>query len=104
MESFDKNNSMGTLSFASELWLGSISHSKIVVKSGLLDMLEPSDAIMADKGIDISHLTSSRYIELIIPPKTGKRCKQKHMAALEIIETRIAAQRIHVEGYWSRVK
>lgn len=92
----------GVLSFASDLWLGGISDPKIVLKSGLLDMLESGDAIMGDKGFDISNMTTPKGIELIIPPK---RNKQKRMTSDQILCTRrIAAQRIHVERYMSRVK
>ena len=40
----------GATAFASELYPGSTSEKEIVVKSALLYVLQPGDAIMADKG------------------------------------------------------
>ena len=92
----------GVLSFVSDLWLGSISDQQIVLKSGLLDLLEKGDAILADKGFDMAKHTAERGIELIIPPK---KKKANQMLARDIILTRrIASLRIHVERYMARVK
>lgn len=92
----------GVLSFVSDLWLGSASDQQITLRSGLLDMLEKGDAIMADKGFEISKYTTERQIDLIIPPKKNKK---KKMSAEQIIKTRrVASMRIHVERYMARVK
>ena len=40
----------GATAFASELYSGSTSDKEIVIKSGLLHVLQPGDEIMADKG------------------------------------------------------
>ena len=87
----------GVVSFVSDLWVGSISD-----KSGLLDLLEPGDAIMGDKGFLISDLTTPRQIELIIPPQKSSKKEMSH----KDIETtrRIANCRIHVERHMERVK
>lgn len=58
----------GVVKFVSDCWTGSISDKSLTVKSGLLDLLEEGDAIMADKGFTISDLTTPRGIELIILP------------------------------------
>lgn len=62
------------VTFVSSLFTGSISDRKITEKSGLLDLLEPGDGCMADKGFTIEKLLSDRGATLIIPPfkMTGK--------------------------------
>ncbi len=43
----------GIVTFVSKLFPGSLSDKKLVVKSGLIDLLERGDSIMADRGFDI---------------------------------------------------
>ncbi|KAF8789403.1 hypothetical protein HNY73_007343 [Argiope bruennichi] len=43
----------GAISFISPLYCGSISDKELFIKSHLMDMLEPNDAVMADKGFQI---------------------------------------------------
>lgn len=90
----------GVITFVSDLWAGSTSDKQITKLSGLLDLCEPGDAIMADKGFLISDLTTPRGIKLIIPPFKTKRFTRR-----EIEETRrIANLRIDVERAMERVK
>ncbi|GBN70389.1 hypothetical protein AVEN_55136-1 [Araneus ventricosus] len=43
----------GTISFISPLYCGSISYKELFIKSQLMDLLEPNDVVMADKGFQI---------------------------------------------------
>ena len=84
---------------------GCISDKELTEKSGLLDLLEPGDAIMADKGFDIQETITKR--ETYVPPHLESR--QKQIPALDIERTRrIAELRIHVQqvigrGCWFEI-
>ncbi|XP_046556080.1 uncharacterized protein LOC124265345 [Haliotis rubra] len=58
----------GVVTFSSDLYCGSISDKQITKLSGLVELCEEGDAIMADKGFLISDFTTPRGIDLIIPP------------------------------------
>ena len=64
----------GSISFLSQLYGGSVSDQEITKTSGFLDLLEPNDSIMADKGFTIEDLCEERKASLNIPPfiQSGK--------------------------------
>lgn len=59
--------SCGVVTFVSQLFTGSTSHREIK-QSGLLDLLEPGDCCMADKGFTIERLLENVGARLVIPP------------------------------------
>ena len=61
-------NPSGIITLVSDLWGGSISDTQLTMKSGLLDLCNAGDGIMADKGFLISDLTIPCGMHLIIPP------------------------------------
>ena len=90
----------GTITFVSDLWVGSISDLQLTKNFGILEMLESVDQTMADKGFFISDLTAEKGVELVIPP-----LKNKQFMRTEIEETRMMANlRIYVEIAIARVK
>ncbi|XP_063052544.1 uncharacterized protein LOC134447152 isoform X1 [Engraulis encrasicolus] len=89
------------VTFVSSLFTGSISDRKITEKSGLLDLLEPGDGCMADKGFTIEKLLSDRGATLIIPPFK----MTDHFTEEDALKTQaIARLRILVERAIRRVK
>ncbi|XP_068723336.1 uncharacterized protein [Montipora capricornis] len=58
----------GAFTFISKLWSGSTSDRKIVQESGLIDLLEEGDHLMADRGFNIRDLLTRRGVKLNIPP------------------------------------
>ena len=92
----------GVVTFVSDLYCGSISDKQITNKSGLVELCEVGDAIMADKGFPISDLTTPKGIELIIPPF---KKKDRQFSKREVKQTQqIANLRIHVERQMERIK
>ena len=91
----------GAIRFVSNLYGGNISDRELTKQSGLLDLLEPGDSVMADRGFTIADMLDVRGVMLNIPPlKTNEQFTQR-----EITNTRrIANLRIHVERAIGRIK
>ena len=93
----------GLITFMSRAFGGRVTDAQITTQSGLLELLEPGDVVMADKGFPLieRHLMEKNSF-LIMPPKhTGKRQFEEH----ENKETyAIASVRIHVERAIARMK
>jgi len=92
----------GAVTFVSDLYGGHTSDRQIVELSGIIDLLEEGDSVMADKGFEIQDLIVKKKASLNIPP--FMRCKDQ-LDPDEEDETReIAAVRIHVERAIERIK
>ena len=92
----------GAVTFVSKLYPGNISDKELTRQSGLLDLLEHGDSIMADRGFNIMDDLAPRGVKLNIPPfLRGK----SQLDQRELIETRrIASLRIHVKRCMERIK
>ncbi|XP_060598702.1 uncharacterized protein LOC132752398 [Ruditapes philippinarum] len=91
----------GQVTFVSDLWVGSISDKQLTKQSGIINLCEEGDAIMADRAFTISDLTAPKGIKLIIPPFKRSNCK---FSKREVQQTRdIANARIHVERQIERI-
>lgn len=92
----------GAVNFISEAFVGATSDREIVIKSGLIDKLEKGDAVMADKGFDISDLLESKGILLNIPPFLKGN---KQLSDFAVMKTRVIAnKRILIENVNCRAK
>ncbi|XP_013403344.1 uncharacterized protein LOC106168719 [Lingula anatina] len=92
----------GFITFVTDLVPGRMSDKDITENSGLLDLLEEGDSVMADRGFLIDEYLAEKKIGLNIPPfMSGK----PQLSPGEEDETRsIAKVRIHVERVIGRVK
>lgn len=78
-----------------------MSDKAITNESGILDLLDDGDNIMADRGFDIKDILPPG-VDLNLPPFKGKR---DQLTAQEVEDTaRIASVRIHVERAIGRIK
>lgn len=92
----------GPVIFVSNLYSGSISDVELTKKCGLLDLLEPGDGVMADKGFTIGKLLEERNCSLIIPHFLQAR-GQFSTHEIQNNDT-ITTFRVHVERAIRRVK
>ena len=92
----------GAITFVSKLFSGSISDKELTRQSGLLDLLDAWDSVMADKGFDIAEYLIPRGVQLNIPPFLRGTDQFSHKQLVE--NRRIASLRIHVERAMERIK
>ena len=92
----------GATAFVSELYPGSISDKEIVKRSGLLEVLQPGDEIMADKGFLIQDELVSVGATLVML----KFLKNRKQFTKEEAEhnKKVACLRVHVERCMKRIK
>ena len=84
----------GVVSFVPPLWTGSIADQEIVKQSGLLNLLEAGDAVMADKGILIRDLLALKKVHFVSPAY----CREPRLAVKGTTHThRVASLHTHVE-------
>lgn len=74
----------GAVCFISELYGGCISDRELTVRCGILDLFEPGDTVMADRGFQIADLLAERGVDLNIPPSK----LQPQLTEDELVETR----------------
>ena len=91
----------GAVTFISELYAGSLSDQALTRDCGILELIEPGDSIMADKGFDIGYDVALRGAKLNIPPFLKN---QQQLSKKNVITTRQIASLIHVERAIDRIK
>ena len=92
----------GAITFVSKVYPGAISDTDLTIKSGILDLLDSGDSVMADRGFTIQNELSLIGVKLNIPPFLRGKAQ---LSSKEMVETRrIASLRIHVERAMERIK
>ena len=92
----------GMISFLSKAWGGRASDQLITRESGFLNLVEPSDLIVADRGFTIKEdLMMQKATLEIPPPSSGLEQMTKDKVNLT---KKIANARIHVERAIGRLK
>ena len=91
----------GAITFASRLYGGKQSDKAIVRHSGILDLLEAGDMLMADRGFEISSLLPPDA-SLVVPSFMDGRPQLP--AKEEKLSRKIASAPVHVERAIRRVK
>ena len=88
--------------YVSKTWGGWTSDKYITMHSGFLDIVEPCDVVLADKGFPIREDLALCHAELLVPP--GRRgIAQVTTNDLQLTQ-QIARRRIHVEKAIRRLK
>ena len=76
----------GAFSFVSKLWTGSTSDRRVTQESGLLDLLEEGDHVMADRGFTVRDLLTKKGVKLNISPFTkGNTATETESSAGQVI-------------------
>ena len=91
----------GAITFLSKVYAGSISDISLTKASGILNLIEKGDDVMADRGFNIRHLLIPKEATLNIPPFSYGRTLGR---AATRKSRKIAAVRIHVEWAIGRMK
>ncbi|KAJ8278183.1 hypothetical protein GJAV_G00084820 [Gymnothorax javanicus] len=86
----------GAVTFASRLFIGSISDKELMKQSGILELLEPEDEVIADEDLLIEKQLENVGAKLIIPPlKHKSQVSGEETEKTQAIATlRILAQRV----------
>ncbi|XP_066296152.1 uncharacterized protein [Branchiostoma lanceolatum] len=85
----------GTISFISEGYGGRSSDKTITQDSGSLELVDPGDVILADRGLTVASDLVRRQVKLEIPPPSS--CWIQQTAAAVEKTKKVANARIHVE-------
>ena len=92
----------GPFTFKSSLYSGSISDVELTKVCGILDLLEPGDAVMADKGFTIGKVLAERDVMLVTPHFLSARGQ---FTSDEVAQNdAITASWVHLERAIRRVK
>lgn len=90
------------ITFVSRVYGGRASDKEITINSGFLDLHEPYDMILADKGFNLAEECCARRITLYVPP--GKRGKAQLSVSAVKKTKQVANLRILIEQVIRQLK
>lgn len=89
-------SSMGSITFVSDSYGGSISDRCLFEKCGLYNLLERNDIVLADRGFNIQDILASKDVNVNIPEFLKKKSGQ--LEPEQLCRSKIlSSNRIHVE-------
>lgn len=92
----------GFINYVSDVWGGRTSDKYITDNSDFLNIVEPYDTVMADRGFQIKEELTLKRAYLMVPPGRRGACQ---MSTDEVVKTKeIANRRIYVEQAIRRLK
>ena len=94
--------STGGACFISDLYEGSIDDVTLFEKCGILNHINPGDALLVDRGFTVQELLLSKQASIFIPPFLGGR--ERLTGEEELLTKKITKARIHVERFNERLK
>ncbi|XP_040894432.1 uncharacterized protein LOC121182145 [Toxotes jaculatrix] len=92
----------GSVSFVSSVFTASISDKDVIRESGILNLLEPGDEVMADKSLEIKEILDGIGVNLVSLTFLGPN---EQLNQDDITHTRTSGRlKIHVQKAISRIK
>jgi len=92
----------GSITFLSKSWGGRASDKTITKSSGLIDLLEEGDIVMADRGFSFPEYFAAKGVQLLIPASTRGKTQ---LSGQEVsVSRQMSRLRIHVERAIGRIK
>ncbi len=92
----------GSITFLSKSWGGWASDKTITKSSGLIDLLEEGDIVMADRGFSFPEYFAAKGVQLLIPASTPGKTP---LSGQEVsMSCHMSRMRIHVEKAIGRIK
>lgn len=92
----------GVIAYYSRVYAGRTSDKKMIMHCGILELLQPGDVIMADRGFDIAAEMESLGIGVVIPDFLTGKVQFSH-EELQHSE-KVAQIRVHVERAIRKIK
>ncbi|XP_035252910.1 uncharacterized protein LOC118216022 [Anguilla anguilla] len=80
----------GAITFLSRVWGGRASDKVIIKNSGLIDLLEQGDHVMADRGFNFPEYFATKCIRLHVPSASTQARKQ--LTGLEVTQKNITSE------------
>lgn len=92
----------GSCSYVSPAYGGRASDTEVFKQSNLINLLEPDDAIMVDRGYLIDEICAANRWSFIRPPLLENKKQFSHEES--VASAKIAAARVHIERFNQKLK